>query len=161
MKNIIFLDIDGVILPVGAYKHLFVDDIIRSPYKYDVKLAKITKKYSRVANLKKLALDYDAKFVLISTWRNLFPDEFLVRYLTLIGLDTQDYFHEDWVARKKNKMNIHYPKNQDIQYWLWEHEFTGDWWIIDDEDQHVPEENWIRTNSLKGYVIEPEDDGQG
>jgi len=143
MSNIIFLDIDGVLLPFGAYNWQ-LDKVFSRPYNY---LERMVKRTVGVEALRTLAQERDAKFVLISTWRYLFEDEFLLAYLKGIGLG--DVLHTQWLAVKYGATSR--PKGLDIQDWLLANDFKGDWWIIDDEDHGVPEGHWIQTDAYRGY----------
>lgn len=142
-NNVIFLDIDGVLLPFGSYNWV-LDKVFAKPYNY---LDRLVKRTVAVPELRRLAEEKDAKFVLISTWRYLFDDAFLHRYLVGIGLG--DMLHTEWIA-KSDAINYR-AKDADVHSWLTEQNFTGEWWIVDDSDTGVPSQHWIRTDPYKGY----------
>lgn len=156
--NIIFLDIDGVLLPDGSY-NWDVSKVLAKPYNYLDRLIERTPK-NIVEALRGYSLSTQAEFVLISTWRHLFSDDFLHDYFVGIGL--RDCFHPDWIARDGEGL-YRQSKKQDIARWLALHpESEADvisgnkWTIIDDEDQGVPEENWIKTDPKIGFRYDTE-----
>ena len=83
MPTIIFLDVDGVILPLGSMKGVEFRDMIREPYGYIEDAAKLVP-FHIVAHLKTLTQETGAKFVLISSWRGLFSRKFLEAFLRAI-----------------------------------------------------------------------------
>lgn len=140
---IIFLDIDGVLLPFGSY-NWDISKVLRKPYNYLDRM---------IARTKLTALDNyfpsdKNQVVLISTWRHLFPNAFLLKYLEGIGLG--DVLHTDWIAKHSERHQS--AKSVDIQMWLLKHPDVTDWIIIDDEDQGVPEGHWVRTNATTGEL---------
>jgi hypothetical protein len=144
--SIVFLDIDGVLLPFGAY-NWDLDKVLRRPYNYLERLVKRTDKEA-LNGLRQLLWDRQAKFVLISTWRYLFDDKFLLDYLSGIGF-TEEFFHPDWVARHPH--NNYADKGPDISIWLMKHPEVKDWLVVDDMDCKVPEGHWIKTDPHVGY----------
>lgn len=144
MSNVIFLDIDGVLLPFGSYNWA-LEKVFANPYNYLDRLAARSK---HVENVRALCQEKNAKLVLISTWRYLFPEQFLQDYMTRLGL--WDLFHRDWIAVNPNKN--YSGKNPDIQLWLRRNPDTATWWIIDDEDHDIPAERWIKTDPYVGYA---------
>lgn len=154
--NKIFLDIDGVILPFGAYTIEELPDIYQRPFDYLQLLVDRTPK-NIVDNLKKLAEERDANFVLISTWRNLFSEDFLKAYFKAIDLDPEQWFDSYWIAVDRSaieRFGARRGKSEDIQHWLWRNEYLGEWWMIDDEaHMYVDEPHAIVTDPLKGFVF--------
>ncbi len=131
MGRIIFLDIDGVVLPVGACNDTEIEAIIRDPHRHlDLLATRISA--PAVKHLRTLATEIDAKFVLISTWRGIFPTEFIRAFLERVGLF--DFFHEDWEAPMRG-MPPRPNKGRDIGEWLGDHRIAQrDCIVIDDDD---------------------------
>jgi len=129
MPTIIFVDIDGVILPLGGMSGVELRDMIREPYDYIEDATKRVPAHT-VANLLNLANHVDAQFVLISSWRGLFSREFLQSFLQNIGMFFA--FHKDWEAPMRG-----FPprpwKARDIGEWLGDHPGCTAV-VIDDED---------------------------
>ncbi len=130
MKTI-FLDIDGVILPEGTFKR-GVRTFLRNPNDHLDVLAKSTP-VAPVTHLTTLAETTGARFVLTSSWRGLFPPDFIQDYLARLGLWPY-YFHSDWAVPMRG-----FPpkpsKARDIGVWLVRHRTPQrDCLVIDDHD---------------------------
>ena len=89
-SGVVFLDIDGVILPHGALKEHEVLPVLKNPYPY---LGLLISGHSKEAVI--VLTDWlnnnGGKCVLISTWRRHFPHDFIIDFLRGIGL-TLDIF---------------------------------------------------------------------
>ena len=146
MTNVLFLDIDGVLLPFGSY-NWDLHKVFSKPYNY---LDRMVKRTVGVEEIKRFCEEKDCKIVLISTWRYLFEERFLFEYIRSLGL-AEYLYQTHWIA--KDDTTSYRPKNYDINRWLtWQGPAAGNWWIIDDEDHGVPEGHWIKTDPYKGYV---------
>lgn len=130
MPNIIFVDIDGVILPLGTLKGIELRDMIRDPYGYIEDVGRRVPAHT-VANLLSLANHLDAQFVLISSWRGLFSREFLQSFLETIGIFF--CFHKDWDAPMQGIQQPRPWKARDMAEWLGDHPGYRAV-VIDDED---------------------------
>ena len=131
MTRIIFLDIDGVVLPVGACNDSEIETIIREPFQHLDTLA-TRASAGAIECLRKLATENGAKFVLISTWRGIFPSDFVQSFLDRVGLF--DLFHEDWEAPMRG-MPPRPNKGRDIGEWIGDHRVAQrDCIVIDDDD---------------------------
>jgi len=145
VSNILFLDIDGVLLPFGSY-NWELHKVFEKPHRY---LERMVKRSVGVENIKKFCDDNDAQIVLISTWRYLFPAAFLMQFLDKLGL--HEYLHEThWLATDPE--HNYRDKSWDIEKWLRWQDFRGMWWIIDDTDVGVPHEHWIPTDPYRGAI---------
>lgn len=155
MGKVVFLDIDGVILPWGVYSHLPFDDMSRKDFIDQV----IPLADPRIVDdLKRMVLEAEAKFVLISTWRILFDPELLKQYFDGIGLNVDDWFHTDWIADDPYSPFGGSSKSRSISNWLREHEYEGDWLLIDDEADsimdslpHIAGGNSIKPAPREGF----------
>lgn len=145
MTNVLFLDIDGVLLPFGSY-NWNLHRVFENPYKY---LERMVKRSVGVDAIKKFCDDNNARIVLISTWRYLFRTPFLYDYLRRLGLS--DYLHPSHWLAIDDRYNYK-EKPYDINRWLRYEDHQGMWWIIDDQDQGVPEGHWIKTDPYVGYT---------
>lgn len=144
--RVIFIDIDGVILPVGAMSGKQFRDLIRDPGGYVEDAAGYVPAWT-VAHLRTLAEQTDAQFVLISSWRGVLDSTYLQTFLRLVGLF--DYCHVDWEA----PMQGHPPrpvKGRDIGAWLGAHP-GYEALVIDDDDLRLRTDFGLR----KVRVIKP------
>lgn len=129
MSTIIFLDIDGVILPFGRLTDQEVNDMV-----YDDPfggLPRCIECHSKeaVEKVKALAKEHNAKVVIHSHWRRIFKDTLIKAYMKHIGLI--DLLHLDWRCKMKLSSN----KGYDVCLWMEDHpEF--DHFIIIDDDKH-------------------------
>lgn len=126
MTKVLFLDVDGVLLPIGACTDLEVGLVRSSP------LAHLDLVAYRVSKEAIEAVQYmckgGAKIVLISSWRYAFTVNFIHEFLTRIGLN--ELLHEDWFAGFKPTSG----KRDDIGFWLDDHPDVTRWLAIDDQD---------------------------
>lgn len=145
MSSVLFLDIDGVLLPFGSYNDWYLAEATGHPGMF---MTVTAQRCVGTANIKKFCDDNDAKIVLISTWRYIFQANDLLTFL--IGAGLESYLHEDWIAVQPTVFRC--SKLHDINCWIADHQETRNWWIIDDQDQGVSEEHWIKTDPYKGFV---------
>lgn len=130
--NIIFLDIDGVLisdrdlgLSKGSDKFKFAH--VFSPFATDL--------------ISQLATDADATFVISSSWASLGKDV-LFEHLQSQGIDTKR-IHKDWnTPRRFTSSRIH-----NINMWLDDHPEITNYVIIDDDGS-------IRHNK-RAILIDP------
>lgn len=145
--KIVFLDIDGVILPVGALKEVDVPDLFKDPFPHlDLMASRVSQE--AVAKVRELCEETGAKLVLISSWRRFFPREFNRAFLKKIGL--MDLFHKDWSAGLKFSSE----KMHDVGFWLDDHKRVGDNYIVIDDDMraYAIEDKIVRPVSNVGFT---------
>lgn len=140
---IVFLDIDGVIIPYPLPKDKnvpgSVTEIIMG---MTVERAVNWHCPESVAALKR---DFpDARFVLISSWRYLYPKPLIEGFLRKIGLFGA--FDPNWFA----PMTERRTKSADAQAWMDAHG-QGDWIAIDDHNLSLPIGRQIVTVPSVGY----------
>ena len=137
MTKAIFLDIDGVLLPIDACTEVEVGLVRSAPMPHiDIPVSRVSKEaVDCVANL---AQRQDARIVLISSWRYNFSLGFLFEFLRRIGL--APYLHEDWLAGFKFSSH----KGHDIGFWLEDHPETTSAILIDDHDIR----NYVRCKQI-------------
>lgn len=149
-KKILFLDLDGVLLPFGSYDDLDTRAMLQKPLEFKEALVERTPK-NNIDALHKLGEDHI--FVLISTWRYLVPDEMIEEYMS--ALDLWKYFHTE---RPIANYSVQYAsKPQDIKKWMQVHDddLSYEYLLIDDWD--MTSENYshvkqIITDPKVGYV---------
>lgn len=136
--NILFLDLDGVLLPFGSYDDLDTRAMLQKPLEFKDALVERTPK-ENIDALHKLGEDHT--FVLISTWRYLVPDEMIKEYMS--ALDLWKYFHKE---RPIANFSIQYAdKPVDINRWLAEYEHGGAGILVIDD--------WDMTHHFKHSTI--------
>lgn len=139
---IIFLDIDGVILPVGAMRDADVTEIFKDPWAWLDRLVAATPP-DGVLHVKQLLAHHDGKLVVHSSWRRFFPLDFTRAYLERVGLG--EHLHaDDWYC----SMRFSSHKAHDIGMWLDEHPEVKSVIVIDDDDV-------LCDHKLKATVIKP------
>ena len=128
---ILFVDLDGVILPVGALAESEARAILVNPFDHlDVVVSKTPK--HTAAHIRTLAEQTEAWIVVISTWRGLFPEEFIRAYLEQLGL--LDILHKRWMAPMRG-LPPRPRKASDIGEWLSTNRVAQkDCLVIDDDD---------------------------
>lgn len=148
MKNILFLDLDGVLLPFGSYDDLDTKEMLQRPLEFKDALVARTPK-TNIDALEKLGETYT--FVLISTWRYLVPDEMIKEYMSAIGL--WKYFHTE---RPIANYSVQYAsKPKDIHTWMTNFHVEPMALVIDDWDmRHELGEGitQIVTDPMVGYI---------
>mgnify|MGYP001596690800 FL=1 len=127
--RIVFLDLDGVVVPFGSYADTDLGLIRSSPHAHLDLLVQKTPA-GPAALLRQLADTAEARFVLISSWRKAFPMSFNQAFLRRLGL--LDRCHDDWCA--PFRFSSH--KGHDIGAWLGEHKTVRqrDCLVLDDEE---------------------------
>lgn len=119
MTKIIFLDIDGPMIPMRAF---CLPDQTQPFSVFDP---------CAVAMLNKLLAISDAKIVISSTWGVLGRDQ-CVEVLQKNGINPKK-LHKSWITpRKFSSSRCH-----EIKWWLDDHPNVVDYVAIDDEDLHV------------------------
>lgn len=142
MTRILFLDIDGVLLPIGACTDLEVGLVRNSPMAHvDLVASRVSKEAIEAV---KYMCEAGAKIVLISSWRYAFTANFILEFLARIGLN--ELLHDDWFARYRIS---DYSKRHDITCWLEDHPDV-EWIAIDDEDQRLDGNRQIMPQGNKG-----------
>lgn len=154
--KIIFLDIDGVILPGRALYmpgQVYTPD--GAPLRFDP---------SSVGLVNKLCEDLPARIVVHSNWRRnyhgwagstLCEQESLIAYMISQGL-RGEYFHEDWQCPMKMSSSRWY----DISMWMDDHPEVKDEDIVILEDEEMPSTygQWgrmvVRTDFDEGLTVE-------
>lgn len=127
MSCIVFLDIDGPMIPVRAF---FLPNQTRPASIFDP---------CATGMLLKLLQESSAKIVISSTWGQFGKDR-CEELLAKNGIDPS-YLHEDWVTpRKMSSARYH-----EIKWWLDKHPEVTHYVAIDDEDLPI---DWI-TNAVK------------
>ena len=123
----VMIDIDGVILPIGACTDVEVGLVRTAPDAHlDLVAARVSQE--AVACLQGLSERASAKLVVISSLRYAFPDTFIRAFLDRIGLGP--HLHKDWFAPFKVSSN----KRDDIGFWLDDHRRVKQAFAIDDHD---------------------------
>lgn len=117
--KVIFLDIDGPMIPVRAY-HL----------PEQTKPASVFDSIA-TALLNRLIKDSGAKLVISSTWRQLGREK-VVAVLVKNGIDPT-HLHEDWQTPLTWGSN----RDREISLWLEDHPEVTNYVAIDDEQLHV------------------------
>lgn len=148
--KILFLDIDGVLLPFGSYDDLDTRGILANPMEHIDALAERTPP-STLAALRKLGQDHT--FVLSSTWRYLVPDKVIEAYMDKIGL--WEFFHKERPIA--NFATQFASKERDIAEWTLRHnkEPVCEWLTIDDHDMTYDDQfkgRQIITDPKVGYL---------
>jgi hypothetical protein len=147
MEKIVFLDLDGVVVPFGSYSDVDLGLVLSTPHAHvDLMVSKTPK--MPVRQLSELAAEAEARFVLISSWRKAFPSSFNKAYLEGIGLF--DLFHEAWEAEWK--LSSH--KGHDIGLWLADHKHVrlSDCLVLDDDDLELGERFGFRGPKLLRHL---------
>lgn len=146
VPTIIFLDFDGVIWPIGSMGDVDVPEVVKRPFEHlDLVVSRASG--AAVANLRTLAQDIQGQFVLISTWRKVFPPEFIQECLARLNL--WGCFHEDWQA--PFRFTSH--KAHDIADWLGDHQSVRrpECLAIDDELLNLRDIRQITPESRVGF----------
>ena len=136
MSKILFLDIDGVLLPGRAY---MLPNQTNNPYVtvFDP---------CAVAMLNEVCRKQDRKIVLHSSWIKHQTHEWLKNHLAEQGVDV-DYLHEDWPTNRE--LGWRYDR---VNEWLARHPEVTDYVIVDDE----PENNrmaLVMEERHKGHLL--------
>lgn len=128
--GVVFLDIDGVLLPTKALTGDEVMSTLRDP---DAALDMLVARSSKLAvgTLKAWCDNNRVRCVLISSWRRTFALPFIQHYMRGLGL-YPTYFHVDWDAPLRSFRNSH--KCEDMWEWLSDHANTKLYTVIDDHD---------------------------
>lgn len=126
-KNIIFLDIDGVITTPRTLNSFYNMDIYAINF-----ILWVCKKV-------------DASIVISSTWRYSYKRSF---WHELFG----DHLHEDWSTPIKTFEN---NRGKEIKEWLNNHKEVKKYLILDDDNDMLEEQfpNFIQTDSAEGMLF--------
>jgi len=148
LLKIIFLDIDGVLNPVRFM------NILHKMRKELGKGVKTEDNYGQyfapwcVDALNKIIKETDAKIVITSTWRRFLKLPDLIQMWKDRGLPGEIYDVTDI---------LNLMRGEEIQQWLLENTVDS-YVIIDDDDDMLPEQNFIKTNSNIGLTDDLADD---
>ena len=134
MTNIIFLDIDGPLLPAKAYFH---PKNKKTPWSFWDPFA--------IAMIEELRGDIDGRYVISSTWA-IKGYERMKEILDEQGISTE-FLHEDWATPRKMSSS----RATEIEWWLDNHPEINKWIAIDDGVWNSSFEDEILQN---GRVIE-------
>lgn len=136
MSKVIFLDVDGPMIPVRAY---FLPNQTKPASVFDS---------CATAMLQRLIDDFGAKLVISSTWGR-FGKERCEELLSKNGIDPS-HLHEDWITpRKMSSARFH-----EIGWWLKEHPEVTHYVAIDDEELPI---DWIasavKCDAAEGFSL--------
>lgn len=126
---IVFLDIDGVVLPDGVLEkaNVSVRRLLEDPdAHFDMLVAGHSP--AAVEHVKTLVEKTGAKLVVHSSWRRVFGEDYTLRFLDAIGL-TRNLFHVDHTC----EFRFSSSKASDIGLWLSDHPDELKVIIIDDD----------------------------
>lgn len=134
MSKVIFLDVDGPMIPVRAY---FLPNQTKPASVFDPCAASM---------LNKLIIESGAKIVISSTW-GMFGKQRCVELLRDNGIDPS-HLHKDWITpRKMSSARFH-----EIKWWLADHPEVTHYVAIDDENlnmEFVP--NAVLCDGQEGF----------
>lgn len=142
MTKVLFLDIDGVLLPGRAYT---LPNQTNNPYVtiFDP---------CAVAMLNKALETSGRKIVLHSSWIKHNEADWLFDHIVGQGV-SPDFFHEDWTTNR----DLHWRYDR-VRDWLSRHKEVTDFVIVDDEpalhdDAHL-QPHLVLTNFDEGITVE-------
>lgn len=133
MLKVLFLDIDGVLLPGRAYA---LPNQTNNPYVtvFDP---------CAVAMLNEALRKQKRKIVVHSSWVKHWTKQEILTHLLGQGLREED-FHEDWYTDP----HFHWRYDR-VRDWMSRHKEVTDWVVVDDEIPTNQEDLWF----LKGHAI--------
>jgi len=134
MSRILFLDIDGVLLPGRAY---MLPNQTNNPYVtvFDP---------CAVSMLNKALAKQKRQIVVHSSWVKHWPKDQIFAHLVSQGVD-QDFFHEDWYTNPQ----FHWRYDR-VRDWMYRHkDEVTDWVVVDDELPTSDED----SRFLNGHAI--------
>lgn len=128
----LFLDIDGVLLPIGACTAVEIETILDAP---DEHLQTLISRVPReaVEAVLHLCTAGGGQIVIISTWRRLFPKPFVESFLAGLGLGP--HLHADWWCSRRGFGS---SKKDDIFLWIADHPAMVAAVTIDDWEIGLP-----------------------
>lgn len=126
-SRIVFLDFDGVLLPIGACTNTEVGLVRSAPMLHVSLLVSRVPKEARDA-VQELCVLGEAKIVVISSWRYAFSRSFIEHFLLGCGLAL--HLHYDWLA----EFRFSSSKADDIGFWMADHDGIDGAIAIDDWD---------------------------
>jgi len=157
---IIFIDIDGALLPQRAYVAGNNIDVLlrfREDQKFDIHNFPAFDPVA-VGLLNRLAKLSDAQFVVSSNWLTRLPSNYdnvdirneallaFKSHLASQGLDER--FHDDWHVAKQYRGS----KKSEINNWLYDHPLVVDWITIEDDAWH--DERCVNCTLADGLTLE-------
>ena len=155
--KVIFLDFDGVLNSSASF-------LMESRYKKKLKRTnprkskeyRVNETFSEVcASNFQYILDKcpDVKVVISSTWRELFPMEWLKEKLEEYGIDSSRVIGKTPRA-SSGRLSQSAPRGDDISEWLAEHPEVTDYVILDDNsDMTVHMDKLVQTTWLDGLTL--------
>lgn len=117
MSRILFLDIDGVLLPGRAY---MLPNQTNNPYVTIFDPCAVSMLNSALAK-------QGRKIVVHSSWVKHWPKEPIFKHLISQGV-AEEHFHEDWYCDP----HFHWRYDR-VRDWMSRHKETTDWVVIDDQ----------------------------
>lgn len=136
MKKIIFLDIDGPMIPGRAF--MLPENYKKRATRFDP---------IAVALLNKILENGDIELVISSVWR-LFGYEKICETLKNNGIDTA-FLHEDWDTDRIYE-GASSNRVAEIKKWLKEHPEVKSYVVIDDKDLKI--DNFVQVSYQDGLL---------
>ena len=133
MTKVLFLDIDGVLLPGRAY---MLPNQTNNPYVTVFDPCAVSMLNDALRKQKR-------QIVVHSSWVKHWTKDEIWAHLVAQGVD-QDYFHEDWYTDP----HFHWRYDR-VRDWMSRHKEVTDWVVVDDEVPSSAED----LKFLQGHVI--------
>lgn len=133
MSRILFLDIDGVLLPERAF---LLPNQTHNPYVTIFDPCAVSMLNSALAK-------QGRKIVVHSSWVKHFSGDWLFEHLTGQGV-AKEHFHEDWLTDRQ----FHWRYDR-VRDWMSRHKEVTDWVVVDDEIPTSEED----MRFLRGHAV--------